>query len=210
MKVLKTACSINKRKKETNTVSLEMSIKTKGKFNIRSCSNELEIMNIMEAIKYGWMDKNNNKHDIVDETYSNNYRLQSPKEIIKNKIGVCWDQVELERYYFQKNDYNFKTYFLVYYDNKVVPTHTFLTFEKNNKFYWFEHSWERFRGIHEYGSIKELLLDVRKKFIMNELDNNYNQANLILREYKKPKYGISVPEFYKHCESGKIINVNRL
>jgi len=30
------------------------------------------------------------------------YYLPTPKEIIKNKVGICWDQVELERYYFKR------------------------------------------------------------------------------------------------------------
>ena len=111
-------------------------IKAKGSLNIWQFYNEFEIMNLMENIEYGWIDKNNNKYNVVDESYSDNYILQDPKEIIKNKIGVCWDQVELERYYFKGNDWNIKSYFIVHYDNDKCPTHTFLTFEKNNKYYW--------------------------------------------------------------------------
>ena len=123
-----------------NIVPLENPIKAKGQLNIWNYYNEFEIMDLMKDIEYGWIDKNNNKHSVVDETYSDNYILQSPNEVIKNKIGVCWDQVELERYYFKGNDWNVKTYFLVHYDGDKCPTHTFLTFEKNNKYYWFEHS----------------------------------------------------------------------
>lgn len=181
-------------------------IKAKGQLNIWQFYNEFEIMNLMENIEYGWVDTSNNKHTIVDESYSDNYILQSPKEIIKHKVGVCWDQVELERYYFKGNNWNIKTYFIVHYDNDKCPTHTFLTFEKNNKYYWFEHSWERFKGIHEYNFLKDLLIDVRDKFIKYELNNNYNKNNLCIYNYKKPKYHLSVLEFYKHCESG--INIS--
>mgnify|MGYP000621569859 FL=1 len=194
----------------SDIIPLEMPIKAKGQLNIWNYYNELEIMNLMKNIEYGWIDKNNNKHNFVDETYSNNYILQSPNEVIKNKIGVCWDQVELERYYFKGNDWNIKTYFLVYYDGDKCPTHTFLTFEKNNKYYWFEHSWERFRGIHEYESLKKMLLDIRDKFIKHELNNDYVSKNLVLHEYKKPKYHISVQEFYNHCDYGRYINFEEL
>lgn len=189
-------------------IPLKNPLKAKGQLNIWNYYNEFEITNLMKEIKYGWIDKNNNKYTIVNEDFSNHYILQSPKEVIKTKLGVCWDQVELERYYFKGNDWNVKTYFLVHYGNDKCPTHTFLTFEKNNKHYWFEHSWEKFRGIHEYNSINELLLDVRKKFISYELNNQYEKSNLVLREYKKPKYHISVQEFYKHCEKGKVIDLN--
>lgn len=191
-------------------VPLEKPIKAKGQLNIWNYYNEFEIMNLMEDIQYGWIDKNNNTYQLVDQKFSHDYILQSPKEVLKNKIGVCWDQVELERYYFKGNDWNVKTFFLVHYDNAKCPTHTFLTFEKDNKYYWFEHSWEKFKGIHEYKTMKELLLDVKNKFIKNELNNNYVSNNLVMCEYKKPKFNISVQEFYTHCEHGKYIDFSEL
>lgn len=183
---------------------------TENKLNLKEIiSNyfiEYKIMNLMNDINYGWIDSNNQKHFAVDETFSDIYKLQSPKEVINNKVGVCWDQVELERYYFKETAYNIKTYFLVHYDNDKCPTHTFLVYEKNNKYYWFEHAWQKYQGIHEYSDIKELLIDVRNKFITTELNNQYNEMNLVLREYEIPEPGLNVQEFYKHCEQGKMIN----
>ena len=112
---------------------LDNPIKVKGQLSIWNYYNELEIMELMKDIEYGWVDKHNNKHSVVNEKYAKNYILQSPNEIIKNKIGVCWDQVELERYFFKGNDWNVKTYFIVHDDGDKCPTHTFLTYEKNNK-----------------------------------------------------------------------------
>ena len=135
-----------------DTYMIKTPIRCKGQLNTWNYYNELEIMDLMNNIEYGWLDKDKNKHSFADESFSNNYILQSPNEVITNKIGVCWDQVELERYYFKENAWNIKTYFIVHYDGDKCPTHTFLTYEKNNKFYWFEHSWERFKGIHEYNA----------------------------------------------------------
>ena len=70
--------------------------------------------------------------------------------------------------------------------------------------------WEKFRGLHQYDTLKELLLDVRDKFIKYELNNHYIGENLVLHEYKKPKYHISVQEFYNHCDNGKYIDFNTL
>lgn len=67
-----------------------------------------------------------------------------------------------------------------------------------------------FRGIHEYDTIKELIIDDRNKFIINELHNSYNKNNLVLREYMKPKYGLSVQEFYEHCEMLQPIDIDNL
>lgn len=187
-------------------VPLKEPIKAKGQLNIWNYYNELEVMELMKDIKYGWIDKDNNKYIDDFELFSEKYILQSPTEIIKNKVGVCWDQVELERYYFKSNDWNIKTFFLIHYDGDKSPTHTFLTFEKDNKHYWFEHSWGTFVGIHEYNTEKELLLDIKNKFIKNDL-NNYIPEHLDLHQYKKPKYHISVQDFFNHCDSGKHIDL---
>lgn len=189
---------------------LKEPIKAKGELGIWNYYNENEIMYLMQDIEYGWIDKDNNKHMNVDDKFQNDYILQSPKEVIKNKIGVCWDQVELERYYFKNYVKNVKTYFLVYDGGDKCPSHTFLTFEKNNKYYWFEHSWERFRGIHEYNSLKDLLLDVRDKFISVELHNDYKKLFLLLHEYTKPKYHIGTQEFFNHCDFSDYIDFDEL
>ena len=55
-----------------------------------------------------------------------------------------------------------------------------------------------------------MLLDIRDKFIKHELNNDYVSKNLVLHEYKKPKYHISVQEFYNHCDYGRYINFEEL
>lgn len=186
---------------------LEIPIEAKGQLGIWNFYNEEEIMDLMKNVEYGWIDKEYNKYTEVDELYSKKYILSSPQDVIKTKAGVCWDQTELERYYFKNTNYNIKTYFLCYYDSDTCPTHSFLVYEKNNKYYWFEHSWGKYRGIHEFNSLNELLKDVKNKFIKSTLSLDYNKDNLLLREYKKPKYHISVSDYYKHCESFEVINI---
>ena len=163
------------------------------------------IMDILNEIEYGWIDKNNNRYSEVNNLFSDNYILQSPDQVLKNKIGICWDQTELERYLFGKENIDFNTYFIEYFNNQNNPAHTFLIYKKNNKYYWFEHSYKIFRGIHEYNSELEALKDIKEKFIKSELNNNYNPMNLCIYKYNKPKYGISCLEFYKHCEKGENI-----
>lgn len=192
-----------------NIEPLKEPIKAKGQLSIWDYYNELEVMKKLQDIEYGWVDKDKNKRKEIDKFYENDYRLQSPQELLKSKIGVCWDQVELERYYFKSNN-NIKTYFIVHYDNDKCPTHTFLTYEKNNKYYWFEHAWEKYRGIHEYNNEKEMLIDIRNKFIKMELNSNYQKNNLLLREYFKPKYNLSVKEFFNHCEKNNPIDLDNL
>ena len=164
-----------------------------------------EIMNQMNNIKYGWKDKYENIHFNVDETFSNDYVLETPNEVLNNNVGVCWDQVELERNFFEKTNIKFKTFFIVHYDNNNCPTHTFLIYKDDNLYYWFEHSWKRFRGIHSYKTEEEALKDIKSKFIKYELNGNYSQNNLCIYKYEKPKYGINCLQFYEHCEHGENI-----
>lgn len=172
-----------------------------------------EIMNLMNSVEYGFKDKNgkniiNTDSQKWDNEFDKFYYLQTPDELLKSKCGVCWDQVELERKLFEDNNIKIKTYFIYIVENDMLPSHTFLTYENNNKYYWFEHSWGTYKGIHEYGNKLELLLDVKKKFI-NE--HNYVSENsfLYIYEYQKPKEHITCNEFYKYIETQKLIKTNK-
>ena len=110
----------------------------------------------------------------------------------------------MERSLFEKDNISFNTYLIIhYYEN--CPTHTFLIYKDGDKYYWFEHSWEIFRGIHEYNSEEEAINDVKCKFIDKELKNIYEPMNLCVYKYQKPKYGLNPKEFINHCE--KRINI---
>ena len=164
---------------------------------------ENDIMNIMNDIKYGYLDINGNIHYVIDKDFESLYTLQSPGETLNNKVGVCWDQVELERYLFDKKNIKFNTYFIVYYSDNICPTHTFLIYKIDNDYYWFEHSWEKYRGIRKYSSENNALNDIKEKFINDELNNNYDDTNLFIFKYSKQRYGINLLEFYHHCENGE-------
>lgn len=170
-------------------------------------------MQIMNDIEYGFKDQNN--HNIKDtnpkkwdKEFNNFYYLQTPNELLKSKCGVCWDQVELERQLFQDNNIQCETYFIYTIDNNDLPSHTFLTYKHNHKYYWFEHSWGIHQGIHEYENKLSLLLDVKTKF---KQEHNYLSPNsfIYIYEYQKPKYHITCEEFYQYIETQKLIKTNQ-
>ena len=172
----------------------------------------LEIMDVLNEIEYGFKDENENNlinSESWDKDFSKFYFLLSPEELLYYKCGVCWDQVELERKLF--NDFNIDcdTYFIYIDDNENLPSHTFLTFQLNDKYYWFEHSWYDMKGIHEYNNIETLLNDVKIKFIesrKNEIDLNSNYDTYIYK-YNKPKYHINCDEFYNYIKTQEKINI---
>lgn len=162
-----------------------------------------ELLEFLKKIDYGYMDLDKNINYEIKKDFKKKYVLSSPEEVIKNEVGTCYDLVELERVCFKNLGLPFQTYFMVYYESKRIFTHTFVVYEENEKFYWFEYAWEKHQGIHEYMSLFDLLTDVRDKFKdfnkLKFMDLDY----LCVYKYKKPKFHIGLKDFYKHCENGE-------
>lgn len=170
---------------------------------------------IKNNIQYGWVDNVNKKHYEVNN--SDKYILQSPIEVIENKIGICWDLTELYRSYFQRIITEFETYLIYYYINdNCCPSHSILVYYKKNKVCWFEPLFSNekndYSGIHEYDSIDELLIDVKNKFIENGIIKGFlpkeiNEEKISCYKYSEPKYHLNDNEFFEHCRKGKKINI---
>lgn len=166
-----------------------------------------EIYNFIEKIEYGWFDKDNKFHERLEkENYFNEFRLQSPSELRKSMRGVCWEQCELEREMFNEKDIKNNCYFVLYNDGVKFPCHTFLSFELNDRHYWFEHAWDKNKGIHEFETKEEMFKRVFEVFpkIINIKDIDYSK--LYIFQYDKPKSHIGCLEFYKFASKGKPIN----
>ncbi len=166
-------------------------------------NNVMDFMNLLDTIEYGWVDIDKNIYINTEKGFKKKYVLQKPEEVLESKVGNCYDQVELERSIFKNLGLKFETYFMIYYDTKKLYTHTFLVYEEQEKFYWFEHAWEPYRGIHEYLSLYDLLKDVKEKFQKYNKLRNMDSDYLCINKYKKPKFHIGLKDFYKHCENGE-------
>ena len=170
--------------------------------------NIQKIMDIMEQIEYGFLDNNgNNICDNVDFEYIFNkvYYIMSPEELLNKKMGVCWDQVELERKLFEESNIKNETYFIYIDDKNNLPSHTFLVYYVDNKVYWFEHSWFDEKGIHEYNNLNDLLNDVEIKFIKSRENEVSKGLDVHIYKYNKPNYNISCNEFYNYIFTQKKI-----
>lgn len=182
--------------------------------NYKNISTPKELLDYMSNnIKYGFVDENGmiyNNPDSNDwkENWYDKCIVQDGLGLLNTKYGICWDQVELERKWFEENKYKYKTLFL-WFDiyNSDLPTHTFLIYEYETKFYWFENSFEKYRGIHSFNSEKELIDDVKNKQLeyaisINKAIPEYYQY-LKYYEYSKPIKNIHVYEYIKHVTSQK-------
>lgn len=156
-------------------------------------------------IGYGYVGKENKIYfpsDVdFDKNFSSEYFLQTPEQLLNSQHGVCWDQTELEREWFFKKGYEFKLFFLMFAKEELnnLPTHTFLVYKNNEKFYWFENSFGSQRGIHEYENFDSLIEDVKERqfeYAKKEcgaVDDDFKDIKFC--EYGTPKFGCNPAEF---------------
>ena len=139
-----------------------------------------ELIDKMHNIKYGWIDKEGTKHDskIIRAIFEKDWYLQDPHDLENTKVGVCWDQVEYERLFFQEKNIPFKTIFMIYDTGIKQHMHTFLVYKENKKYCWIENTYEHFIGINKYDTFKELL-DIKNKmdYYEQNLDSNIKTIN---------------------------------
>ena len=162
-----------------------------------------ELYELVSDTEYGWIDSNNNKHFKLNMVeFREKYILQKPEEVIKNKIGICWDQVELERHYLEKMSIECWTY-LIYYEGAIKDrTHTFLVYRNNGYYFWFEHAWKKHKGLHQYQDMDEIFKAVNNIFIKEELKLNCDLKKIHLYQYNKPQFHTTSSEFLNYCREG--------
>ena len=182
----------------------------------------IKLLEFMDKyIIYGYKGKDNKLYiDYNSKEFNDNFHdnciVQDYIGVLNTNIGTCWDQVELEREWFLNHHYKFNTYFICFDIKGNHATHTFLVYEDNNKYYYFEHSFETYKGIHEFDNLNELLKYVvnnQIKFVLENSNLNYNLNDyVVLFEYDKPNKDCSVDEFFDNIEKGRLLdykNINR-
>ena len=160
---------------------------------------------VMGNIKVGYKCKDGSFRIKIDEHFSDIYRLQSANDLLESHIGLCFDQVELERKLFSTMKVSFRTYFLLYDDKKLNKAHTFLVYKDKDKYYWFEHAWTLYKGVHAYSSKEKLLKDVMGHFIETIPNGNMNLVHIY--QYDKPRSGISFNRFLSNAINGKSVKL---
>lgn len=53
-----------------------------------------EVIKTMNEISYGWLDIYDKKHINIIDKLTELYRVSAPEEVLENKIGICFDQVD--------------------------------------------------------------------------------------------------------------------
>lgn len=127
-----------------------------------------------ENITYGFVSNYNqvtytrnslNNDSLYERLLFESYYLQTPAELLESKHGLCWDQVELIRYWLTSHGYKAYTFFV------KIRNHTIIIYENNNQFYWFERTFKPLNGIREFSSLSAALNFIRKaEAIVNKME----------------------------------------
>jgi hypothetical protein len=128
-----------------------------------------QILTKMKDITYGWYDYKHNKVILPDmpefndpKYFASNCRVLKPNEILKYKVGTCWDQSLFIYDELIKNKIPSQMFFMT--PKKASKTHTFTICEYKDKIHWVEHSYTGHIGIHTYDTLTQCLTDVYERF----------------------------------------------
>ena len=126
-------------------------------FNSIKTPNEL--MSFLDHnFEYGVIDNNGNKvydsNSVEFQMICNNqWKLRSVQEMLKDQIGHCYDQVEIEREWFVDKGYEIKTFWISAYQEEIENSgfsHTYLIYKDKDCWKLFEHSDFFNKGIYEF------------------------------------------------------------
>ena len=161
-----------------------------------------------ENFEYGVIDNKGKKIQNGEEFQKacNKYwKVRPVLEIIRSKVGHCYDQTELERYWFTKNGYKIKTFWVAtYHKNSYTMCHAYLAYLNNNKWYYFEHSDGYNRGSYEFDKLQDLIEFQAKLMIKSSKAEQPNlKLSVCTNCFKKPKCHISMKEYREFVTSSK-------
>ena len=177
--------------------------------SLNNIKSPKELFQFMEDnIKYGVFINNKvyewDKDGIFEDICRTKWKLKTSNEIIDCGYGICWDQVELERDWFNINNYEYKTifiWFLFDYENSY-PTHAYLIYKNNNKYYYFEHSDSNNKGIYEFNSFEDAIkYQLNKHIELSKTNNIVGEEELKyihIFEFDKPRIDCSYDEYLEH------------
>lgn len=161
---------------------------------------------IRDNIKYGFkcIDGNiycryeMNDDKLYESLLFNKYYLQTPNELLKNKYGICYDQVELIRYWLNLNNYDNWTYYTPYHNHSII------IYKDDDKYCIMETSIKEYNGIHKFNSLEEAIKDY-KKFQLK--DTSISDIKLYL--YDNVLFGCNFYDLIYHITKDKNL-VNNL
>lgn len=174
------------------------------KFNDILTPNQL-LHFLDKNIQYGVVDKFGNK--VLDSNSknfqyicNNDWKLKTVNDIIKSGIGHCYDQVEIEREWFEAHNYIYKTFWVSAYQDDIENSgfsHAYLVYFDKNSWHLFEHADFSNKGIHKFNTLKEAL-DFQStnqiKYASSQIKPK-DKYSIFIKEFKKPPINANMEKY---------------
>ena len=161
-----------------------------------------KVLNKMSEIEYGWVDKNGDIHRRAKKSFFlKNYHFQSIDETLGYKVGTCWEQVELARYYLEKEDIHVDSYFIMYDDESKIARHTIAIASLYGKYWWIENAWKARGNYSFFDSPEDILAKVIELYPRMYKIENFDYEKIEIYKYSKPIAGLSFEDFTEYCRN---------
>ena len=86
--------------------------------------------------------------------------------------------------------------------NNPYPTHTFLVYKENDKWYWFENAFFDYQGIHEFDTYDDAIEFIKDRHleyaILNKIAKEEDYRLIKCYEYEKLDKSMDVEEYINH------------
>lgn len=151
-----------------------------------------KLLKWMDFIKYGWMDRSHKKYYTFDEWWYKLY-IASPEDVYRYKIGTCYEQTFFEKYFFDKYKIENK---MIHVQQYYVSNHSFLIYKVDKGWMYFEHSFQKFKGIYgPFSNIQQIIKLVYNNMEKFEKGNKGYKA--VIMDPKKVRPHMTAQQFYK-------------
>ncbi len=166
-------------------------------YSLSTVSSVEGLLTYMDCIEYGWMDIKYRRNYSFDNWWGD-YRLLLPKDVVKYKIGTCYEQALFAYEWLINHGYNSK---IIWIQQYKITTHSFVVYETEKGWMYFEHSWFPYRGIKgPFRTVNAIVTYVHSNMVKYALkyeglrDVGYKWVYMDPKLFRKRLTG---PEFYK-------------
>ena len=141
------------------------------------------------------------------------WKQRNVSKILDDQISNCYESSYLVGEFLKLNDIKYQKYLVGRYDN-IYLAHMFITYNIENKWYYFEHALRDFKGLYEYDSKNEMEQDIFVKFIYNDnykMEEKIDFDNYFLKPIKDLDPLGSFTDYFKYfstVDSIKLRNRN--
>lgn len=128
------------------------------------------------------------------------WKHRNVEEILNDQISNCYESSFLVGEFLKLLGINYQKYLMGRYDNLALA-HMFITYEVDNKWYYFEHALRDFRGIYSYNSQSELETDVFNKYMYydnRELNENLDNNNYFIERIDDLNLNDNFDAYFKY------------